>query len=396
MSGPATARWRAIGTTIAVVVDDCGALAKAAAIARDLIDDVDAAASRFRDDSELSRLNRLALDGTVDLQVSPLLGALIQSGLRGAALTDGMCDPTMGHAVLAAGYDDDISVVRSRTARAPVTPCHTRSGWGNVAYDAATGRLRMGPGTSLDLGATAKAAAADMIGAAVAGRLGVGVVASLGGDVACAGRVPAGGWPIAVADGAGTVLQTVRCDRQALATSSTQTRTWQTTVGSAHHIIDPRTGLPAEVVWSQVTCVGSDAVHANAASTAAIVLGHEAPTWLEQMGIAARLDGIDGCVVTTPGWPTPVRVGSGPRVRSAQPARTVAARLRTRTLRSSSTQSTALASAMHHNQSVNPNEVVEKASFSPGMTTTSTCRIVESAIAPHSKGLEKGRWNALR
>lgn len=396
MSGPATAQWRALGTTITVVVDDPGALGEAVAYARDLIGDVDAAASRFRDDSELSRLNRLAAGGAVDQQVSPILGALIQAALRGAQLSDGICDPTVGHAVLAAGYDDDIAVVTSRDPAIPATPRHISPGWASVGYDAATHRLRLPPDTCLDLGATAKAAAADMIATAVARRLGVGVVASLGGDVACAGRVPDGGWPIAVADGAGTVLQTVRPGGQALATSSTQKRAWRTAVGMAHHIIDPRTGLPAEVVWSQVTCVAADAVQANAASTAAIVLGRAAPAWLERRGIVARLDGIDGRVVATRGWPTPSPAGTAPGVGSVQLACTARPRLRTTTLRASSTHSTQLARPVHQSQSALPSDVVENASFKTGMTTTATCRIVDSTMAHHSSGLEKGRWNALR
>jgi thiamine biosynthesis lipoprotein len=90
---------------------------------------------------------------------------------------------------------------------------------------------------------------------------------------------------------------------QAIATSSTQRRVWQTDDGPRHHIVDPRTGRTASTVWSQVSCAATSCLEANAASTAAIVLGADAPDWLVEHGIPARLETLDGHVVTTPGWP---------------------------------------------------------------------------------------------
>lgn len=110
--------------------------------------------------------------------------------------------------------------------------------------------------------------------------------------------------------------QVVALTGQALTTSSTQLRTWATAHGQAHHIIDPRTGAVAPVVWAHVSCVGATALEANTASTAALVLGEDAPAWLTRHGLSARLEraerpespGSDEAptllnVVTTPGWP---------------------------------------------------------------------------------------------
>ncbi|MDX6222320.1 MAG: FAD:protein transferase, partial [Frankiales bacterium] len=70
-----------------------------------------------------------------------------------------------------------------------------------------------------------------------------------------------------------------------------------------HHIIDPRTGAPAATCWRTVTVAGASCVDANAASTAAIVMGAAAEEWLAGLGLPARLVGEDGSVVTVGGWP---------------------------------------------------------------------------------------------
>jgi thiamine biosynthesis lipoprotein len=129
---------------------------------------------------------------------------------------------------------------------------------------------------------------------------------SLGGDIAVSGEVPPEGWQVGVEGPEGECRQVVSSRGQALATSSTALRTWTQGGQPRHHILDPRTGLPVPVVWEQVTCAGATALEANAASTAAVVLGADAPAWLEAHGLPARLDpATGGPVVTTSGWPTP-------------------------------------------------------------------------------------------
>jgi thiamine biosynthesis lipoprotein len=155
----------------------------------------------------------------------------------------------------------------------------------------------------LDLGSTAKAHAADTIARLLATLLPGGFLVDLGGDVAVGGPAPDAGWQVGVEASDGSVLQVVSTTRQALATSSTRLRRWATTGGARHHVVDPRTGTTAPATWAQVTCAGASALEANAASTAAIVLGPAAPSWLAGHGIPARLDGADGTVHLTPGWP---------------------------------------------------------------------------------------------
>lgn len=301
MTRPRTAAFSAIGTSNRILASDPAALTEATDVARAHLAELDAAASRFRPDSEITVLATAASRGRASTQVSPFLASYLGAGLRVAALTDGLVDPTVGAAVCAEGYDADLAVVRGRE---PLVLSEARNvpGWRTVGFDATTGWVSVPRGTLLDLGASAKAHAADRIARLLRRRLPGGFLVNLGGDIATSGDLPDGGWQVAVESATGTVLQVVSGRGQAFATSSTRRRTWATSGGPRHHVIDPRTGRSADTPWSQVTCVGATALEANAASTAALVLGVEAPDWLEARGVPARLDGLDGSLVTTSGW----------------------------------------------------------------------------------------------
>ena len=88
-----------------------------------------------------------------------------------------------------------------------------------------------------------------------------------------------------------------------LATSSTVARRWRTTSGEAHHIIDPRTGRPAEGRIRTATVWAPSTMKANTASTAAIILGDEAAEFLLDLGQAARLVDFNGRITTIGEWP---------------------------------------------------------------------------------------------
>lgn len=309
---PTETRFAAIGTTNHILVTDPVVLIEATAIAKDHLAQLDAAVSRFRDDSEVSALARRAAFGPAWCFASATFADYLRDALHAARITDGLVDPTIGAAVVASGYDADLDVVRARPAMPfptmpfPTMASHTMPGipgWQRVRVDD-TNRIEVPAGTLIDLGATAKAAAADRIARMLAQRLPGGFVVNLGGDIATSGQLPQGGWRIGVEAADGHVLQVVTGSGQAFATSSTQKRTWTTGAATTrHHIVDPRTGTTADTPWAQVTCAAATALEANAASTAAIILGTHAPAWLAGHGIPARLDGLDGSVTTTPGWP---------------------------------------------------------------------------------------------
>ncbi|MGK5678283.1 FAD:protein FMN transferase [Actinoplanes sp. URMC 104] len=290
--GAGTAQWAVWGTVARVVVTDPGRTEQAAALVRDEVAAVDRACSRFRDDSEL----RLACAAGRTVTVSPLLAELVGAALTAARRTGGDVDPTVGAALCGLGYDRDFAALTGREV-APAVRVFASPDWRSVRL---RGReLTVPGGVLLDLGATAKAVTADRAAASVAARLGVGVLVALGGDIATAGAAPVGGWRVLVRDQPDDPSCTVRLPAgAALATSSTASRTW----GHLHHILDPRTGLPAPRVWRTVSVAAPTCLLANTLSTAAIVRGHGAPALLG--GAPSRLvtPGLD--VVRLGGWPS--------------------------------------------------------------------------------------------
>lgn len=281
---------------------DPAALGDAERIVRDVLDDVDRACSRFRADSELSRLSDTG--GATSATVSPLLAELLAAALAAARRTGGDVDPTVGSALVACGYDRDLARLPTD---APALPAVTLRvpGWRRVTLSGR--RLQLPPGVVLDFGATAKAVAADRAACRVTAACGVGVLVALGGDIATAGPGPAGGWQVLVSDGPGEPACTVALAAgAALATSRPRSRRWRRGGEWLHHILDPRTGLPAEPVWRTVSVAAATCWAANTAATAALVRGAAAPGLLRAHGSAARLVTADGGVRTLGGWPQEV------------------------------------------------------------------------------------------
>jgi FAD:protein FMN transferase len=269
---------------------------------------VDLAASRFRPDSELMRVNAAAGGGVQS--VGALFADLLAAALRAAKLTGGDVDPTCGRALIGLGYDRDFEQVRAAGDAPPrlTGPVGPVPGWQRVHLDHAGRKVRLERGVQLDLGATAKAWAADRCAEQIADQLACGVLVSLGGDIAVAGPAPEEGWQVRVTDDHAAPVtapgQTVRISSGGLATSSTTVRAWKVGGRPVHHIIDPATGEPARSCWRTVSVAAGTCTDANTASTAAIVRGAAAPNWLHDVGLPARLVREDGTVETTAGWPT--------------------------------------------------------------------------------------------
>lgn len=301
-----SAHWQAIGTTVRIVVTDQARLDAARAMLQDHLAALDAACSRFRPDSELLRLDERAGRPTT---VSALLAGAVRASLRGAQLTGGLVDPTVGRAMEANGYDRDFASVPSLGGALRVTVRHVPQ-WRQVQLDDASRTLTVPAGVRLDLGATAKAWAADRSAEGISRVLGCGVLVSLGGDIAVAGEVPNGGWPIRVQDVTGDPLapaagpaSVIAIRQGGLATSSTSARRWRRGGDLMHHILDPRTGRPADSDWRTVSVAAGSALDANISSTAAIIRGASATGWLTQQRLPARLVSADGSVTTIAGWP---------------------------------------------------------------------------------------------
>ncbi|MFN8080324.1 MAG: FAD:protein FMN transferase [Kineosporiaceae bacterium] len=304
-----SAGWRALGVQVRLVVTEAEALAPARAELTARLEQLDVACSRFRDDSEVVRLD--GADGQ-PTRVSPLLADAVAVALDGARRTSGALDPTMGHRLSALGYDRTFSQVAatdgSTPGAAPQPPMtigvSAPVSWRDVRLDRHRGLLQVPTGVRLDLGATAKAWAADQAAAVLAARHGCGVLVSLGGDVAMAGTPPEGGWPIAVQQTQDDEPdQVIVLTGGGLATSGTAARRWIRDGELLHHVLDPRTGMPARTPWRAVTVAAASCLEANLASTTTIVRGAAGLTWLRARDLPARLVGEDGSVVRLRGWP---------------------------------------------------------------------------------------------
>ncbi|MDQ6842483.1 MAG: FAD:protein FMN transferase [Actinomycetota bacterium] len=301
-------RWvsfPALGSTATIGIASgatSGSVAVEAVVKR-TVQQIDEACSRFRDDSELSALN--SASGR-PVRASALLLDAVSEALRAAQLTDGDVDPTVGGALIALGYDRDFAAVGGRTA--PKLELVPVPGWQTVRVDRDAGTVRLARGVTLDLGATAKALAADRAAAEASAAAGCGVLVALGGDIAIAGVGPPEGWRVRVTDDhradASAPGQWITLHSGGLASSSTTVRRWETASGSAHHLLNPSTGGSANGPWRTVSVAAATCLDANIASTAAIIRGERAVAWLESLGLPARLVSVGGHAEHLAGWPS--------------------------------------------------------------------------------------------
>jgi thiamine biosynthesis lipoprotein len=301
--------WMALGTT-AVVRAPRTSLRAAQRTASRVVERVDRLASRFRADSELSRVNAAAGEWTA---ISPELAELVELGLSAAEQTDGAVDPTLARELMQLGYDRDWEEMPAVDIACPLrarsAPVEDRRGepWRSIEIRADGGMIRLPPTVGLDLGATAKGRAADLACQAAHRATGGAVLVSLGGDVAVAGAAPDGEWSIGIADDhrvhARECQEAVTIRSGGLATSSLVVRRWWREGDAIHHVLDPRTGRPVTPHWRTVSVAAGSCADANVGATAALVLGDGAPAWLERRALPARLVGVDGAVVRIAGWP---------------------------------------------------------------------------------------------
>jgi FAD:protein FMN transferase len=311
--GTTTETWEALGTTALLRYNGPAQPAARAAVEREL-DAIDAAASRFRADSELSRLNAMTGPGPRTLVASPLFAQAVRLAIRAADASDGAVDPTLAADLVALGYDRDwhelVAVASGAPPRDPgaiVVYRSRRSRWEEIEVAGEPPRVTLPAGVELDLGATAKALAADRSARAAHEADATGMLVALGGDIATWGPAPADGWAIHVTDdhrdGPGAPGQTIAIRSGGVATSSLATRRWVHDGRTMHHILDPRSGEPVRGPWRTASVAAASCADANIAATAAIVLGDDAPGWLAEQRLPARLVAVDGTVSIQGGWP---------------------------------------------------------------------------------------------
>jgi thiamine biosynthesis lipoprotein len=264
--------FRAMGTEIELLVDAGAADAELDAAEREF-HRLEALLSRFRDDSELSRLNRERA-----LAVGPDLARVLELALDARDRTGGRFDPTVHDAVVAAGYDRSFELVDPDSAE-PAAPAPAL---GTVELDGS--RARLARGVRIDLGGIGKGYAAERAAEVLA--LAGDCLVNAGGDIATRG----GSWPVAVE------ALTLELSRgSALATSGRDRRRWRRDGRELHHLIDPHTGAPAESDLLRVTAVAPDAVEAEVAAKSLFLAGAErAVAEADGSGIPAVLVTADG------------------------------------------------------------------------------------------------------
>jgi thiamine biosynthesis lipoprotein len=275
-----------MGTHARIVCGD----EETATACRAFLERFDAALSRFREDSELCRLNATP---AFEVIASPLLRLAVASGLWGAERTGGLVDPTLVGALEAAGYgrtrrapelalEDALDTAPPRRPAAPHPDAH----WRNVTVRERT--IRRPPGVRLDTGGTGKGLAADLLATRLDGRWAV----DCGGDL----RVSAGEpFDVHVRHPlTRETVHTLRLSDAAVATSGVDTRLWRAEDGSPrHHLLDPATGEPAWTGVASATALAPTALEAEALAKAALLSGPAgAARWLRTHGgVVVRDDG---------------------------------------------------------------------------------------------------------
>lgn len=292
VGSPVRIEFRAMGTDCEVVIH--GGPPDLEVLAEAHVRELDTAWSRFKTDSELSLLNAQA--GTGQVRASTAMRVLVRTMVSAYTLTDGLCDASILDSVIAAGYDQDFDDVAARTTHTAdivgVTPP------GLTGVEVGRDWVSLPAGVHLDSGAVGKGLGADLVTGRLIAAGAQGCVVNLGGDVVFAGQTLDGTpWSVAVDDSRhpGQALAAYDLPNGgAVATSSTLKRQW----GGAHHIIDPRTGLPSATTVCQSSVIADSGWWAEAAATAALLLGAEqGAQFLEQRGLHGLLVTTDGAVV---------------------------------------------------------------------------------------------------
>lgn len=270
----------AMGTTIHVVAED----AKGYSATQSLFGRLERRLSRFRADSELTRIND---DPRAAVTVSPVLARVLACAADLRGRTGGLVDPAVGASVTAWGYDRTFAEVRNVPAPPPPSPAGEWQIRGT--------RLTRALGTRLDLGGLGKGWAADE-----AVETGRALLVSAGGDVRSG--LPAA--RVEVRDPWGDAPATVCLGQGGLATSSVTRRSWRVGDRSVHHLIDPATGTPAITPVLAATARCRTSVESEAAAKAVLLRGDDSLAWVaDQPWIdAAMVVWHTGSVFATPGW----------------------------------------------------------------------------------------------
>lgn len=282
---------RVMGTYAHVVVLGGSEELSRAAAAR--LDELEQRWSRFLPDSELSQCN--ALSGR-PVHVSPETVKLVAHAVAGWNATQGTFDPTVLSALCDAGYDRDFREVAERSGAVNTPAPHPAPGCGGITWDEAACTVTLPAGVRFDPGGIGKGLAADIVTEELLAGGAAGALVSIGGDLRVRGEPPTGAtWDLAIDDAArvGVELLRIGLHDGAIATSSRLQRRWETRSGDSHHLIDPRTGSPAETPLVAVSAVATEGWWAEIVAKTVLIrgLGVEAGDELSALLVTVAEDG---------------------------------------------------------------------------------------------------------
>ncbi|HEX5614263.1 MAG TPA: FAD:protein FMN transferase [Acidimicrobiia bacterium] len=282
-------RFCAMGGEARVLV--VGGAPDAVERARARVEQLEARWSRFRADSEVSRLNRSTGRPVV---VSDDTFVLVDRACAGWRRSDGRFDPTVLTALERLGYDRTFADI---AAARPVGSPQGAPGCSGIVLDATVRAVTLPDGVEFDPGGIGKGLAADLVAAELRAAGAAGVLVSLGGDLRVSGRSPSGApWRVAVEDPRDPTVHraVLEVDDAGVATTSRTSRTWRVGDMIVHHVIDPSRGVPAPGPLS-ITVVATDAWIAEVAAKSAFVAGEErAADVLRALGVAGVIVGDAG------------------------------------------------------------------------------------------------------
>ena len=255
--------------------------------------------SRFRPGSEISELNRRA-GASVPVAWETIL--LLERAMAAASATEGRFDPTVGASLIAHGYDRTFAEVADHARDLVPRPVIDGS-WPAIEVDRRTSTVCLPEGTIFDPGGIGKGLAADLVAEDLADQA-QGLLVNVGGDVRmCGTSSDPAGWVISVDDPFDPTAELTRLaiPHGAVATSSQRERAWDTARGRVHHIIDPRTGRPADTGVAAVTVLAAEAWWAEVQATSLFLQG---PAGLLDVGpsVDALMVLDDGSRVATPAF----------------------------------------------------------------------------------------------
>lgn len=241
------------------------------------LEQVDAAMSTWKEDSELSRLNQKQ-DQSEWTPLSEPLFEVIQRGQEIAELTEGAFDVTIGPLVNLWGFGPEARPVEVPT-ESELAELLAVTGYQYLELDKAAQALRSTKPQYIDLSGIAKGYGADVV-ARYLDRKGVAAyLVEIGGEVRVNGRKPDGGaWRLAIeepSEDARQVNKIVAMDRHSLATSGDYRNYYESDGQRYSHTIDPSTGQPISNRLASVTVIADDSMTADALATAFTVMGYE-------------------------------------------------------------------------------------------------------------------------